>query len=447
MSHFIRRFRDRAVGSVVLLALAACSQSTTLTDAGPGADSSVPPPDAGPFVPDAGPVDVDAGPAPDAGPPPVCGPDVRRVPAVYYGTTMPTQLPLTPGQVLALVDFSTCSGTFVTDEWVLTATHCTLAVGARLCVGPNPLAADVCFTVDRVEDNPSADQTLVHVDAPASSRIPELQPIPVMTELIDATWIGRITEAGGYGTQETGASGEREFTAEPIAAMSGNFVTVDGLGTHGLCFGDSGGPLMVLASDATVRVLGDLSNGDSSCVGQDNFTRTDLQIAWIESIIGPVVVTGAPCGRTTVEGVCAGASTAVWCDTATGLLTSEACAGGTTCGWDVATAAYRCVASDPCGGVSAAGACQGTTAVWCDAGTVRRQECGACAQQCTFVAAVSGYYCQPDPCAGIDPAGVCDGTNLVTCDPVAGVTTEDCAARGRVCGYSARRGGNGCIRP
>ena len=218
------------------------------------------------------------------------------------------------------------------------------------------------------------------------------------------------------------------------------------MGTRGLCFGDSGGPVMVLASDSTVRVLGDLSFGDPSCIGQDSFARTDLQLAWIEAITGPVVVDGAPCGRISPAGDCVGSSTAVWCDEATDLLVSEVCSGDAACGWDTTARGYRCVTDDPCGGVSAAGACQGSTAVWCDEGTVRRRECGPCGEMCRYVSDVGGFYCRPDPCIGIDPEGECDGDILTTCDSETGITVEDCSERGRVCRYSSRRMAYRCRR-
>ena len=109
----------------------------------------------------------------------------------------------------------------------------------------------------------------------------------------------------------------------------------------------------------------------------------------IEAILGPIVADGAPCGRITPAGDCMGASTAVWCDESTGLIASETCEGGAACGWDADAAGYRCVTDDPCMGISATGACQGDTAVWCDEGTVRRRDCGACDEASAATSATS----------------------------------------------------------
>ena len=376
-------------------------------------------------------------------PPGACTGDERLTRSVYYGTPEPTALPLSHGQVLAVVNFGGCSGTFITDEWILTADHCGITAGREACVGEDPRNADVCFRVVEAVSHPDADATLVRVATPASTRIPQLIPIPIMTELVDDTWIGRIAEAAGYGTQEDGSSDEREFTAEPIDGFEGPFVVINGMGERGVCFGDSGGPVMVLASDSTVRVLGDLSYGDPSCVGRDRYTRVDRIADWVEGFTGPTVVEGAPCGRITPIGECSGA-TAVWCDGE--ALTSERCEAGTTCGWDTASNGYRCITgADPCEGVTAIGECQGQAAVWCDRGTLRRRDCGSCGEVCFNIEEVGGYYCGADPCDGIDYLGECRGDTAVWCDEGT-INMRDCAARGLHCGYVNDRIGNFCTR-
>ncbi len=377
----------------------------------------------------------------------MCG-DVRMTRLVYYGTPEPTALPLTDGQVLAVTSWNGCSGAFITDEWILTAAHCGIRPGREACVGTEPARPNVCFRATEVIDHPSGyDITLVRVDAPASSRMPGLEPIPIMTEVIDNSWIGRIAEAAGYGTQEDGRSGEREFTAEPIDGFEqdrsgGRQVVINGMGERGVCFGDSGGPVMVLASDSTVRVLGVLSWGDPSCVGRDRYTRADVVTDWIESHVGPTVVDGAPCGRVSPEGQCTG-GTAVWCDGET--LASARCESGSVCGWDPSASGYRCVTSDPCDGVSPEGACDGNAAVWCDRGTLRRRDCEACGETCFNDADLGGYYCGADPCGGIDYLGECQGDVAVWCDE-GEVNMRDCRSMGLRCDYVNDRIGYFCTR-
>lgn len=396
-----------------------------------------PPPDARPGAPDAS---ADAGTTSDSGsgtsdggasiPPDECG-DLRIVPTVYFGTLEPTHLPMTAGQVLAVGQFSGCSGLLIAPTWVLTANHCGLRAGATFCMGRDPASSDVCFGSSEVFDAPGgADMTLVHLDQDATARFPDVVPVSILMEDMDDSWLGRTAEASGYGRTETGSSGTRKFTAEPIVALSGDRLTIDGEGRRGVCFGDSGGPVMVLAADGTVRVAGALADGDESCVGRDNYTRVDSHRDWIVSHVGTPAPTGpTPCGSVTAEGRCmSGAAT--WCEA--GVLETERCTGA--CGWDASAEAFRCLAvADPCRGIDGFGACEEGVARWCDRGVLRERRCGECGETCA-TQADTGVYCAADPCAGLDFLGRCDGDSAEWCD-AGEFKSHDCAADGQSCGW------------
>ncbi len=390
-----------------------------------------PPGDPGPAPgPDPGPPD------PPESPPPEgqdrCG-DVRATGAVYFGTDEPTHLPMSPGQQWAVANFNGCSGTLIAPTWVLSATHCGHRRGASVCFGQTPRNSDVCVNAARVIENPQADQTLVELDRDMTQVMPGIVPIPILTEELGQDWIGRTAEAAGYGQQDDGGFGTRKFTAQPIVRVQGNDVTIDGEGRRGVCFGDSGGPLMVIANDGTVRVVGDLSNGDGSCVGRDNYTRVGRYRDWIEQHTGPTVVDGAPCGEVTAVGRCMGTA-ALFCGPDDELVTSP-CANGTACGWDAAAAGFRCIqGADPCGGADGFGACDGNVARWCENGVAKQRDCGACEQSCGEVPEINAIGCQDDPCANLGYEGRCEGDVAHWCDE--GIyKTRDCAERGQSCGW------------
>jgi hypothetical protein len=367
---------------------------------------------------------------------------------VFYGTLEPTELELSPGQILAVgqVTFSggSCSGLLIAPRWVLTASHCTVRERPNsmgFWVGRDPYDADVRLPIEAIHDNPWADQALLELADDAGASLPGIVPIPILTEDLDSSWIDVIAEAAGYGTTEEGTIGTRYFVPEPIVQLFSDMLTIDGQGRHGVCFGDSGGPVMAHASDGSVRVLGNLSNGDASCVGRDNYTRVDVYRDWIEGLVGEAVLSGpSGCRGITSWGVCEGA-VARWCfdgelQTVDCSLCAETCLvdaslGGVLCGEPLPPAPPS---ADPCSDLDYFGRCAGEVAEWCDGGAFRSLDCGSRSQQCEWVSNTLGYYCadRPDPCDDLDYQGRCSGALVEWCD--GGVfRSQDCAATGEIC--------------
>ena len=74
------------------------------------------------------------------------------------------------------------------------------------------------------------------------------------------------------------------FAQLPISGIYDTTVSVDGQGERGLCFGDSGGPIIWQPSaDDEPVVLGMEQWGDPSCVGVDYLTRADLVAEWVDA--------------------------------------------------------------------------------------------------------------------------------------------------------------------
>lgn len=363
----------------------------------------------------------------------LCG-DTRLAAEVYYGTDGPTFAPLTAGQIMAIGRIGPCSGVLIAPTWALSAYHCSLNPGATFCMGAEPNEFSVCVPVVEVLREPVADSDLVLLQLERDVRElePAVEPIPIITESLDDGWLGEIAEAAGYGETENQVIGTRHFTAEPIVAMSPDHIDIDGQGVHGLCGGDSGGPLLVIASDNTTRVAGTLFRGDSSCVGIDQYSRVDRAVSWIESFTGTTEPGPAYCGAVDAVGMCSGAR-AIYC--ADGALTSRTCGADDPCGWDDGARGFRCLASaDPCAGFDRRGACIGQVATWCDNGVLHERSCAACLERCYIAGSPTGAYCIPDPCGGLDLLGRCNGDVAEWCDNGQPLS-RDCAALGQTCGY------------
>jgi hypothetical protein len=380
-------------------------------------------PDSGQMLPDAGDLCLE-------------GPEKRARSNIFYGTDLPSYVPLSTGQIQAVGNFFGCSGLLIAPTWVLTAEHCGLSAGNEFCIGVTPGNANVCISIARAIDHPSADMTLVELDQPAGDLLPSVEPVPALTESLDQTWIGRTAEAAGYGQQEDGDSDRREFVAEAIYDVDGDLVSIDGMGVHGVCFGDSGGPLMVIASDGSARVAGALSFGDESCVGIDNFTRVDTYLSWIESYTGPTIPTGPqPCGTVTTEGQCSSdRRRATWCGP-NNELQNDSCGTTEICGFDTVTMGSRCIpaSQDPCQGLTFEGECSSNVLRWCDGGQLFERNCPLCGETC--LPTESGFNCVSSNCGDVDYLGKCEGNTAVWCNTDGELSELDCTNQGQTCGY------------
>jgi MYXO-CTERM domain-containing protein len=280
---------------------------------------------------------------------------------IRNGTREPEAVALTEGQILALgwlfptgdpaANF--CTATLIHPSTVVTAAHCTQGNAARdigFGVGLYPNDPVATFRAAGVFEHPQLDLAVITLAENALDRVPDLTPIPANFE--DPSPLeGTEVQVGGYGETYDRSRFGRYFATVLLDRVRADELQVDGRGIQGLCFGDSGGPVIGVLSQGPV-VMGVESWGDQSCVDVDHLTRTDVAADFINPILGGDIP------------------------------------------------------EDPCAGLDYLGRCNGQMAEWCEGSTFRQIDCEAEGGHCAYVDDRVGWYCVEGPPDGSADAAV-----------------------------------------
>jgi hypothetical protein len=392
--------------------------------------------------------------------------------AIVGGLTTwnPAILPLSSAQALAVgallsdgpgASFDIeCTASLVAPKVVLTAAHCvvtsptktTPASALSFGVGADMAKPVHVFQVAEVHAHPAYDYwgddashdvaILVLAKDAVATLGASIEPLPIHCGALSKTgFVGTTMQVVGYGATDTWGEvfgTARLWATELVTALSSLDFTVDGQGTQGVCYGDSGGPGMRVQAGG-VAIVGVLSWGDTQCGREDHFVRTDHECSFLMPYL-------PACGAVTALGSCSGQVARYCADDA--VVEDDCVALGASCAVNAAGEA-RCVAKtveDPCAGETASGRCDGDSVVRCEGDAVVREECGAAGHLCQLDPGGAAKCVAPDPCGGETFAGRCVGTDVVWCQG-GQVRQRPCGDCGQVCGWVTELGGYDCVAP
>lgn len=298
--------------------------------------------------------------------------DLRvRTEAVVNGTRAPQVVPLLPDQILSIgwlyptgdPASAHCTATLVAPDVVVTAAHCVtgqIAADLGFGIGEDPGDPVATFTSAVIHEHPTFDAAFI-VLGESSAGLPNgPRPIPPSRLPIPSSAIGKAVDAAGYGDTQDDSREGRYFARVYLSdILDASTILVDGRGQQGLCFGDSGGPLLDVDASGAPVVLAVESFGDGTCLDEDTMVRVDAIVTWFDPSMpgqGPI---------------------------------------------------------DPCNGLDYLGRCSGNVSEYCEDGSFERVDCERRGQICAYVDDAIGYFCVDAP--PLD-AGVAGDAVSVTAD-------------------------------
>lgn len=281
-----------------------------------------------------------------------------------------------------------CTVVRVARQWLVTASHCleSMPDSANLVLGGLVVPVTLGATAESsgtVSSNPELDVSLL--------RVSDLPDGPTLrwgsASRISA---GDALTIAGAGEDGAGHTGRISFAVVPVATVTGTEIQIASGLSRAPCGGDSGGPALVRADTGEVVVVGILSRGSPTCTGSDSYERLDAIDGWLRDRVEASASSPSACETLGWIGRCYG-TLAIWCEQSEerGERCPEAC------GWDPATAGYRCVAggTDPCRGISDLGRCEGNWARRCVEGQLQELSCKDCEGACAVSSATGQAVC------------------------------------------------------